>query len=850
MKKILLIAAVLLLATTATAQLKRSADQPITNKVNLSYVTRELKMAKPGEAPARETRLTSGAKGAKLVPSYRRPAGAFHSLCSTTSNGYFSDFLPSIFVFKPFSKYTFQSMVEGADGNTCYAWDVFNEQGTNRINNVKDLTVEYRAVSTDGYQMPILYAVDGDLSDATSQWYNYQLTELSMVGTDTTRVDVKAQVYPYKSVFGDTVINLLSSKTMLYNGRFGDQDYAIGSYYGATPYGDNDLGWWFGKNASGIQGMGQAFEKPEHSYVLKKVYLLVGGDYQCNAPTSVNCKVYRLDEIPAFRDNEYVELPAEPGELIATGVGTFKTTLGDYYVNVVGFELTGVNTGDLVIDYPILVTIDGYNEPAAANLVDFHAYCAVDNFDEGFGELAYLKAPVYDEDGNPTDEYVWRGLNYFFHDVDMKTGLTIYIDADFPFIALANRHEDPEYTFSGNGGAMNKEVVSGDTATFTDCVEFASWPGMSSGKWQITYNGSTQLPNWLQLIFVEDDLTSTVGYYRERVKVIAQPLPTGLAYREATIRFCVQGEYVDYRFVQTTDGARANMLGDVDSDGSVGISDVTTLINHLLTGNTSGISLVNADVNRDGAIAIADVTTLMNFLLTGNGIEPIKKEVFTVNGVSFTMVEVEGGSFLMGATTEQAPYANGNEKPVHKVSISSFYMGQTEVTQALWLAVMGTNPSQFKGDLNRPVEYVSWNECQTFIGKLNELTGRQFRLPTEAEWEYAARGGTWTKKYVYAGSNNIADVAWYNGNSSTTVAVASKAPNELGLYDMSGNVYELCHDYLRFTGDVQIDPVGGSSNPAIRGGSIDYGASNARVSARWNDITTSHYKDQGLRLAL
>ena len=157
-------------------------------------------------------------------------------------------------------------------------------------------------------------------------------------------------------------------------------------------------------------------------------------------------------------------------------------------------------------------------------------------------------------------------------------------------------------------------------------------------------------------------------------------------------------------------------------------------------------------------------------------------KTYTVNGVSFTMIGVEGGTFTMGATSEQGSDAYDDEKPTHQVTLNSYYIGETEVTQALWQAVMGSNPSYFTGNLQRPVEEVSWGDCQTFIKRLNKLTGENFRLPTEAEWEYAARGGKESKGYKYSGSNTIGDVAWYGDNSSSkTHAVKTKQPNELGI---------------------------------------------------------------------
>lgn len=226
---------------------------------------------------------------------------------------------------------------------------------------------------------------------------------------------------------------------------------------------------------------------------------------------------------------------------------------------------------------------------------------------------------------------------------------------------------------------------------------------------------------------------------------------------------------------------------------------------------------------------------------------------FTVNGVSFEMVRVEGGTFRMGATSEQEDEADSDEKPVHSVTLSSYYIGKTEVTQALWQAVMGSNPSNFKGS-NLPVECVSWNDCQEFIQKLNRLTGRNFRLPTEAEWEFACRGGNNSRGYKYSGSNNLGSVAWYDDNSGgQTHPVATKAPNELGIYDMSGNVWEWCSDwYADYTSYSQTDPTGphSGSGRVRRGGGWFSLARYCRSSIRFNGIPTNRSDGIGLRLAL
>ena len=229
------------------------------------------------------------------------------------------------------------------------------------------------------------------------------------------------------------------------------------------------------------------------------------------------------------------------------------------------------------------------------------------------------------------------------------------------------------------------------------------------------------------------------------------------------------------------------------------------------------------------------------------------KEVFTVNGVSFTMVRVDGGTFTMGATEEQGNDAYSDEKPAHEVTLSTFSIGETEVTQALWQAVMGSNPSNFKDNPQKPVECVSWDDCQEFIKKLNSLTGKSFRLPTEAEWEYAARGGSKSRKTKYSGGSDIGSVAWYSGNSgSKTHPVKGKSPNELGLYDMNGNVYEWCEDwYGSYGSSAQSNPKGSStgSSRVNRGGSWNDYVRYCRVSIRSNSTPDSRSDNHGLRLA-
>ena len=225
--------------------------------------------------------------------------------------------------------------------------------------------------------------------------------------------------------------------------------------------------------------------------------------------------------------------------------------------------------------------------------------------------------------------------------------------------------------------------------------------------------------------------------------------------------------------------------------------------------------------NTNAAIYLAEQQSLEEAITP---ISAVSGRKFTVGGVTFTMIPVEGGTVNIDGST---------------IKVETFSIGKTEVTQELWQAVMGNNPSWFKGP-NLPVETASWNDCQDFIRKLNAMTGYNFRLPTEAEWEYAARGGNKTHNYIYSGSNDIDSVAWYYDNSGTnTHPVASKAANELGIYDMSGSMWEWCQDLYN-----------GGPDRVNRGGSWYYIASGCEVSNRNYTLPDNRYIDVGLRLAL
>jgi formylglycine-generating enzyme required for sulfatase activity len=223
------------------------------------------------------------------------------------------------------------------------------------------------------------------------------------------------------------------------------------------------------------------------------------------------------------------------------------------------------------------------------------------------------------------------------------------------------------------------------------------------------------------------------------------------------------------------------------------------------------------------------------------------------------MVFVQGGTFTMGCTEEQGSDCRETEKPAHQVTVPDFYIGKYEVTQAEWEAVIGDNPSRFKDCPRCPVESVSWDDVQEFIKKLNTKTGKNFRLPSEAEWEYAARGGQKTKKFKYAGdTKNLGLVAWWDGNSGNKIhPVGERKANELGLYDMSGNVWEWCADtwHADYTGasvdgSVWEEAMSSEASRVYRGGSWGSPAQYCRAACRGLNDPAFRWITLGFRLVL
>ena len=310
-----------------------------------------------------------------------------------------------------------------------------------------------------------------------------------------------------------------------------------------------------------------------------------------------------------------------------------------------------------------------------------------------------------------------------------------------------------------------------------------------------------------------------------------------------------------------TISAYAEVTGDVNNDGAVTSSDITMLYNYLL--NNDDTYLATSDVNGDGNVTSADVTAVYSILL-GDSQQIPEYIDFTVNGVTFRMIYVKGGTFTMGNDN------NASESPAHSVTLTDFYMAETECTQALWKAIYPEYSYFAEVGDQKPCNGQWYSEILQFVEALNNYlhasgalaANKNFMLPTEAQWEWAARGGVKSEGYTYAGSNNIDAVACYGGreedwthaiSATPPDSVATKFPNELGLYDMSGNVEEWCQDwYGNYSAEAQINPVGPASGSSrvCRGGSICNVARACRTTKRSSTPTNHGSQYIGLRLVM
>ena len=529
----------------------------------------------------------------ELNARYNRPAGAFFSHITAVNGVAEDNAVANEFIFlKPYSDYTFHALADSIGPETQFRWQCIDDLGAvfDEIY-TRDLTVNNEPCRQ---QTPKLRVWDGS-SNSNYSWYNPSNGWAQIICP----IKMVTAVNPSQISTRDGDIEyLLSSKSPA---RHSFHDESL--YYpleGLLPYGNNEKGWWAGKNASHVDGMAQAFEKPTHPYLLKKVYLMIKNDAVITGDVTLTCKVYRLDAIPAYQAEGSVRLPEVPGELIALGEGTISPGTITEKNGLVEFRLymCDENNPDMAhecqptVDAPILVAIDGYNEPEAADLVDFTARASANIFkDEGFGELAYVKCPVKDDEGDFTGDYEWRGLNHLLNDgMTMMTGLSIYIVAEHPYLNFLSENEKGEYEFDANGGLMQRQE-GGETI---NGIKFQAWTLSESGEWSVTGNDGDEAPDWLDIELVDNKLNDEFDHV-VTAQVVAEQLPVGLNYREAIVRFGFPGAYLDYTFKQ---GRNTGVDEQFESKEAVAVG-YYDIMGHKLQGMQQGLNIVKMS---DGSV--------------------------------------------------------------------------------------------------------------------------------------------------------------------------------------------------------------------------------------------------------
>ena len=514
---------------------------------------------------------------------YRRPAGAFPGIFALEGQTFVGTYFLPFLCVTPYVDYTFIGNTVGVSDNATYEWNVQYTENTGYSDAQRVWTTVSDADKNLTWQwgneldsVPVFKVMDG--ADNLS-WFlkGYNMNEAEPL-------TYSAMILSAPKVKDELDYNLLkSSKTFCPGGRYGNQPYLWTSYSGANPYGNNDYGYWFGKNGGNtnattgrtdrIDGIAQAFEKPTAPYQLMYVAMYCG-ILDVTTPVDLTCKVYKLDDIPAYNDTGTVTLPEVPGELIATGRATVTPSTYDDTNGMVFFTLLGAEIlGDDVLEYevnptidcPILVVLDGYNEPQMNGLTNFTAMVSADDqVDEGFGELAYLKYGYVDENNN-LDHYEWVGLNNFFDTGTMMTGFTIFLGTENPWLLFNYSAEDGEYLFPDDGGDLVKEIhLDGEETIVAEGIEFFSNYPSSDGVWS-SYNLETgdEYTDWLSIDLTDGEEN---GKFNGVVtaNVFAEPLPEDVRYREMVVRFEVPGAYLDYKFMQ---GDSTPLTYDFEVDG-------------------------------------------------------------------------------------------------------------------------------------------------------------------------------------------------------------------------------------------------------------------------------------------
>ena len=560
MKKMILFCLTALMLTPVSGQVLKPtpAKFPVPMTKAMPQPQRsEMQMREPGSAVTQAPRRAGTAQ-----VYYKRPAGAFPGFIAMETGthdllGYYQFTTLQVV---PYVPYTYCGVATGTLGTPDFSWQVpylnifTDAEDVLEASGQQDVAVSYGPMFVDAPTMTVTDDLDT---------YSYQLsTNINGDGIQ------PAGIMPWPAwtqVVDDNIELLKSSSNFTYvtNASENESTYPFTLYSGMTPAGSNDYGYWFGKNGGykgvHVDGIAQAFEKPEHPYLLKEVMLFV---YNLNvtANMEMKCKIYRIDSVPAYQDTSSVVLPEEPGELIA--MGSAQLTSNDSGDDLVAFTLYTPTDGDWVlpnydpitIDDAIMVVIDGYNDPEMEALAEFTAFIGAEtHVDDGYGERAYLKVGQDDDEGNFDGNYQWRGLNNFFSSGEMKTGLSIFLTTELPFLANSDTNDAGEYTFPASGGAMTRTKTDDNGEEYTlDGIRFISWQPYDGGEWSITCDGE-EPPAWLNFEFTDGSSDGKFNYV-VNATVSAQALEAGVDYREATVRFAIPGTYMDYKFIQTREG--------------------------------------------------------------------------------------------------------------------------------------------------------------------------------------------------------------------------------------------------------------------------------------------------------
>ena len=636
MKKFLLFGAVAIFAVMAgNAQLKhvekvRNIDVPTPElikeapsaKVEVAQINEFRKSVHALQAPK------AAAPKANVRAWYNRPAGAYPFTAVVVGDDYAGAFGTPFIHLKPYAPYTWVNASEGADS---YEWTVEHWGGEayeTYTDNSVDLVTEYGIEFPDA---PILKAQGGDASNEFF-YYSYDTSSekpqliqaASFSGTNANAITTWSQN-------GYRVFNM-SHPAIITDPN---ETYTYTYYRGATPHGNNQYGWWFGKNDDGLDGVCQIFEKPEHPYALKTVALDPATfTISMNENATLTANVYKLlvDQPQYIDDGETsVYLQQEDLELLSSTTIELDTTAADrswFIFPIMEKEGDLEFESSLHIDFPILIEITGYNGEHSITddgelltgdngMIDFSACVTTNENPDGFGEMAFIKRFKYydfDEDDNPylLDEpyYVYEGLNNFFSSGEMKTGFGILIEVDMPFIVYYYNAEDGEYEFPVEGGSFNKTYTSETSSLTVDKLSLFSWE--PSDMWTIMTPEGEDIPDWLTIepedIFEDDEFSGLV-----ELDIQAEPLPEGVKGRECTVVFTYPGAECTYHFTQGDTTTPELLKGDVNRDGKVNVSDVTALINMIL--GVINKDEETADVNKDGKINVSDVTALVNIIL-------------------------------------------------------------------------------------------------------------------------------------------------------------------------------------------------------------------------------------------